>query len=71
MGDINQSDILNNSNHIYNIVLEYFKYGMENNLKRVEKITSVRKYKDRLSFLSIRTVEMQQFREKVSTMIKN
>lgn len=71
LGDINQSDILNNSNHIYNIVLEYFKYGMENNLKRVEKITSVRKYKDRLSFLSIRTVEMQQFREKVSTMIKN
>lgn len=67
--DVNSSDLINNSQRIYNIVLEYFKNGIEQNLNREERINSLKKYKDRLSFISIQTIEMQQFREKVTNLL--
>lgn len=66
LGYMNQSDLLNNSHHIYKIVSEYFKYGMEHSLSKEEKIATVEKYKNRLSFVSVQTIEMEQFKDKVA-----
>lgn len=69
LGEIDQPDLLNNSDHIYDIVSEYFENGAKNNLKREERIATIGKYKDRLSLYSTRTVERQQFREKITAVM--
>jgi len=69
LGYMTQADLLNNSNYIYKIVSEYFKNGMEQNLRKEERIANVEKYKDRLSFVSVQTIEMEQFKEKITTML--
>lgn len=69
IGDINQADLINNSSNIYEIVFEFFESSLNNKLKRSDKISNIGKYKDRLSFFTARTIEINYFKDKLTDLI--
>ncbi len=70
LSDINSADLMNNSSHIYQIIFEYYNDCLTRKLTRFEKMKNISKYKDRLSFCSIRDIEKQKFHQKMNVALE-